>query len=55
MTVRELIEKLEHVSEHHLETEVKFVTLTPLNFQTYQFADMEDVGDCIEIGLVYSK
>ncbi len=51
MTVRELIEKLEHVSEHRLETEVEFWVENEEESGNYDVTALTHIGTAIEIEL----
>ena len=50
MTVSQLIEKLEHLCDHRLETEVKFWFWFDGGLEEGK-ASIEHVGDCIEIAV----
>ena len=51
MTVRELIEKLEHVTEHRLEQEVCFWFSGGEEVGSCSIEAIEDIGDHIQIRL----
>ena len=51
MTVRELIEKLEHVTEHRLEKEISFWFSGEEEIGSCDVTSVEDVGDSIQIRL----